>query len=322
MLTYKKAGVDTGLADSLVDYLQKKAPSIGGFAGLYPLRLPGNAEYCLVACTDGVGTKLKLAFALNRHETVGIDLVAMCANDLITCGAKPLFFLDYYATGKLNLETSKRVMSGILEGCRQARSVLLGGETAEMPGFYPAGAYDLAGFSVGLVARADVIDGAKIFPGDRVLGLPSSGLHSNGFSLARRALSARELRRLGPRLLAPTRIYVSQIQKLQDAFRKAGHLILGMAHITGSGIPGNLPRVLPRGCKAVLHTRAWRRPALFELIRRRGAIPEPEMWNTFNMGLGMLVVIREQSLPLAQKVLPEAKLVGEIVGGRPGVVLR
>ncbi|MBI5200197.1 MAG: phosphoribosylformylglycinamidine cyclo-ligase, partial [Elusimicrobia bacterium] len=177
MLTYKKAGVDSELADKLVEHLQKKNPAIGGFSGLFPLKFTSPGEYCLVGCTDGVGTKLKVAFLLDKHETIGIDLVAMCVNDLITCGAKPLFFLDYYATAKLDLERSKRVLAGIMEGCRQGQSLLLGGETAEMPGFYKPGEYDLAGFSVGIVPKADVVDGTKIFPGDLVLGLPSSGLH-------------------------------------------------------------------------------------------------------------------------------------------------
>ncbi|MBI3507662.1 MAG: phosphoribosylformylglycinamidine cyclo-ligase [Proteobacteria bacterium] len=322
MLTYKKAGVDTNLADKLVDFIAKKNPTIGGFAGLYPLKFPAGGDYCLVACTDGVGTKLKLAFLLNRHETVGIDLVAMNVNDLITCGAKPLFFLDYYATGKLDLEKSKRVLAGILEGCRQAQSALLGGETAEMPGFYPPGEYDLAGFSVGIVPRAEVIDGTKIFPGDQILGLPSTGFHSNGYSLVRKVFSNAELKLLGPKLLAPTKIYVNDIQRLQAAFKEAGHIILGMAHITGSGIPGNVPRMLHRGCKAVIRKDAWKRPEIFQLLQKKGKVPEAEMWNTFNMGMGMILVVRAESVDLARKVLPEAKLIGEIVSGKPEVVLK
>ncbi len=322
MLTYKKAGVDIDLADRFVEFLQKKSPAIGGFSGLFPLKFTGAGDYCLAACTDGVGTKLKIAFLLDRHETVGIDLVAMCVNDLITCGAKPLFFLDYYATGKLHLERSKRILSGILEGCRQGRLALLGGETAEMPGFYHGGEYDLAGFAVGIVARSEIIDGTKIFPGDLILGLPSSGLHSNGYSLARKALGPRELRRLGPRLLTATRIYVEEIALLQRAFLEAGHIILGMAHITGSGIPGNLPRVLPRGCKAVLHTKAWKVPPLFRLIQEKGGIGEAEMWSTFNMGIGMAIVIRPNSLALALKLLPQARLIGEIIGGKQEVLLK
>lgn len=322
MLTYKKAGVDTELADKLVEHLQKKAPAIGGFSGLFPLKFTGAGEYCLVGCTDGVGTKLKIAFMLDRHETIGIDLVAMCVNDLVVCGAKPLFFLDYYATGKLDLERSKRVLAGVLEGCRLGQSVLLGGETAEMPGFYGKGEYDLAGFSVGIVPRNEVVNGTKIFPGDLVLGLPSSGLHSNGFSLVRRVFKGRDLKKWGPKLLTPTRIYVPEIAALQKGFKEAGHIILGMAHITGAGIPGNLPRVLPRGCKAVLHTKAWKVPQIFQVLQEKGRVPDAEMWNTFNMGIGMCVVIRPNSLQLALKILPEAKLIGEIIGGRPEVLLK
>ncbi|MBI4385865.1 MAG: phosphoribosylformylglycinamidine cyclo-ligase [Elusimicrobia bacterium] len=320
MLTYKKAGVDTARADRLVDFIQKKAPAIGGFAGLYPLRLQDGEDQFLVASTDGVGTKLKIAFLLDRHETVGIDLVAMCVNDLITCGAKPLFFLDYYATGRLDLRKSKRILTGILEGCRQGRLALLGGETAEMPDFYDREEYDLAGFSVGIVARGDVIDGSKIFPGDLLLGLPSSGLHSNGFSLVRKIFSEREMRRLGAELLTPTRIYVEDALRLTSGLRQAGHLVLGMAHITGSGIPGNLPRILRDGCKAVVRKRAWPRPEIFQKLQKRGGVADSEMWNTFNMGIGMIVVIRPGSLALAKKLLPRAHLIGEIVGGKPRVV--
>src|SRR5579883_954301 len=225
-LTYKKSGVNTALADKLVDHIQKKAPAIGGFAGLFPLPIEGDDSYQLVACTDGVGTKLKVAFALDKHDTIGIDLVAMCVNDLITCGAKPLIFLDYYATAKLDLARSKAVLAGIMEGCRRGRSVLLGGETAEMPGFYQKGEYDLAGFSVGLVKRSEVVDGAKIFPGDLLLGLRSSGLHSNGFSLVREVFRGSQLRRWGPKLIAPTRIYVDEVAKLSAGLRQADQIIL------------------------------------------------------------------------------------------------
>ncbi len=318
-MTYKKSGVDTALADRLVDHIAKRSKAIGGFAGLFPLDVNGNGPYDLVACTDGVGTKLKIAFALNRHETVGIDLVAMCVNDLITCGARPLFFLDYYATGRLDLRRSKRVMAGIFEGCRQGRSMLLGGETAEMPGFYPAGEYDLAGFSVGIVPRAEVVDGSKIFPGDLILGLPSSGLHSNGYSLVRKVFRGSILRARGRQLLAPTRIYVPQIQKLQDAFRREGHIILGMAHITGGGLVENVPRILPKGSRAIFHSHAWKIPPIIAEIQERGGVPEAEMWRTFNMGLGLVIVIRPNSLELARETLPEARLVGEITAGRQEV---
>lgn len=324
--TYKKAGVDLSLADTLVEHLHKKAPAIGGFSGLYPLQdvlskgQGGDQDWYLVACTDGVGTKLKIAFELDRHETVGIDLVAMCVNDLITCGARPLVFLDYYATGRLNLAKSKRVMEGILKGLKVARCVLLGGETAEMPGFYPAKEYDLAGFAIGIVHRSEIIDGTKIFPGDLLLGLPSSGLHSNGFSLVRKLFKKRDLRHWGRKLLTPTRIYVPEMDALKKAFREEGHILLGLAHITGGGLTENIPRILPRGCKAVLHTKSWKVPSIFKVLKERGGVPETEMRRTFNMGIGMVAAIRPNSLSAALKALPEARLIGEVIGGRPGVV--
>ncbi len=321
-LTYRKSGVNITLADKLVDHIQKKAPAIGGFAGLFPLDLNGEGPYHLVACTDGVGTKLKIAFALNKHETIGIDLVAMCVNDLITCGAKPLIFLDYYATGKLDLERSKRIMTGILAGCSLGRSALLGGETAEMPGFYPPGEYDLAGFSVGIVKQSDIIDGSKIFPGDLLLGLRSSGLHSNGFSLVRQIFKGGLLKKWGPKLLTPTRIYVDEIMKLKEGLRQKGQIILGLSHITGGGLVENVPRILPKGCRAVFRTGAWTIPPVFSEIQKRGHVSNTEMWRTFNMGIGMVIVVRPSSLLLAQKLLPEATLIGEIIKGKNEVELR
>ena len=322
MLTYKKSGVNIALADKLVQHIKKKSPAIGGFAGLFPLELNGGGPYSLVACTDGVGTKLKVAFTLNRHNTVGIDLVAMCVNDLITCGAKPLLFLDYYATGKLSMSISKQILAGITEGCRMGGLALLGGETAEMPGFYPKGEYDLAGFSVGIVERSKVIDGTKIFPGDLLLGLPSSGLHANGFSLVRKAFGPRHLKKRGKELLTPTRIYVPEISKLSESFKKEGHIILGLSHITGGGIVGNLPRILPKRCRAVIWRDGWTVPSLFGEIQTKGRVPERDMWKTFNMGIGMIIVIRPNTLSLAQKILPEARLIGEIVSGKTEVVLQ
>ncbi|MBI5630639.1 MAG: phosphoribosylformylglycinamidine cyclo-ligase [Elusimicrobia bacterium] len=322
MLTYKKAGVDIDLADKLVDFIQKKAPAIGGFAGLFPLPIKAEEPHYLVACTDGVGTKLKIAFELGRHETVGIDLVAMCVNDLVTCGAKPLIFLDYYATGKLDLKRSKAVMSGILEGCRQGHSLLLGGETAEMPGFYPSGEYDLAGFSVGIVKKSEIIDGHKIFPGDLLLGLPSSGFHSNGFSLVRKIFKGPLLKKRGAELIVPTRIYVDDIQRLSKGLAQSGDIILGLSHITGGGLVENVPRFLPKGCKAVFHQSAWKVPPIFRELQEIGQVPESEMWRTFNMGIGMVAVIRPGCLPLARKFLPEAKLIGEIVKGKAEVQIK
>ncbi len=315
-LTYKKSGVDIDLADKLVDHIARKAPAIGGFAGLFPLDLDGSGPFEMVACTDGVGTKLKLAFALDKHDTIGIDLVAMSVNDLVCCGAKPLIFLDYYATGKLHLNRSKKIIAGIMEGCRRGRCVLLGGETAEMPGMYAEGEYDLAGFAVGIVKRSEVIDGSKIYPGDLILGLPSSGLHSNGYSLARQVFKGKDLKKWGKTLLAPTRIYVDEVQALQAAFRKAERIILGLSHVTGGGLVENVPRILPRGRKAVFRRDAWKRPTVFGEIQKRGRVPEKEMWRTFNMGIGLVIVIRPDSLDLAKRILPEARLIGEIVDGK------
>ena len=315
-LTYLKSGVNIDLADKLVDHIQSKAPAIGGFADLFPLDLDGDGPWELVACTDGVGTKLKLAFALDKHDTIGIDLVAMSVNDLICCGAKPLIFLDYYATGRLHLRRSKKIIAGIMEGCRRGRCVLLGGETAEMPGMYPKDEYDLAGFAVGIVKRKDVIDGSKIYPGDLILGLPSSGLHSNGYSLARRVFKGRDLPRFGKALLAPTRIYVDEVTALKQALRAEEGIILGLSHITGGGLVENVPRILPRGRKAVFRKNAWKPNPLFREIQRRGNVPEKEMWRTFNMGIGLVIVIRPDSLAVAQKALPEARLIGEIFAGK------
>ncbi len=315
-LTYRKSGVNIDLADKLVDHIQAKAPAIGGFAGLFPLDLDDDGPWELVACTDGVGTKLKLAFALDKHDTIGIDLVAMSVNDLVCCGAKPLIFLDYYATGKLKLATSKKIIGGIMEGCRMGRCVLLGGETAEMPGMYPKNEYDLAGFAVGIVKRSEVIDGSKIYPGDLILGLPSSGLHSNGYSLARQVFKGKDLKKWGKQLLTPTRIYVDEVLSLKKALRAKEQIILGLSHITGGGLVENVPRILPRGRKAIFRKDAWRQPAIFGEIQRRGNVPDKEMWRTFNMGLGLVIVIRPDSLEAALKALPEARVVGEIVAGK------
>lgn len=321
-LDYKKSGVHIDLADRLVDFIQKRAPAIGGFSGLFPLKIPGAKGYRLVASTDGVGTKLKIAFALNRHETVGIDLVAMCVNDLITCGGVPLFFLDYYASSRLDLKKSQKILSGILEGCRQGKMVLLGGETAEMPGFYSAGEYDLAGFSVGIVHQKDLIDGSSIRPGDKILALPSSGLHSNGFSLARKIFSGRRMKKWGEELLRPTRIYVEDLARLSEGLKKRGQKILGLAHITGGGLIENVPRILPKNCRAVFDRGSWDPPEIFSEIRRLGHISESEMSRTFNMGIGMIAVLRPEALLSALKILPGSFGVGEIVKGKTGAEIR
>jgi phosphoribosylformylglycinamidine cyclo-ligase len=304
-LSYREAGVDIDAGEELVRRIKPLAErtriaeqlgSIGGFAGL--CALPGGMkEPVLVSGTDGVGTKLKIAFAANVHHTIGIDLVAMCVNDIATSGARPLFFLDYYATGKLEVDVGERVIEGIAEGCKQAGCALLGGETAELPGFYAGGEYDLAGFAVGVVERSDIIDGSKVAVGDVVLGVSSSGLHSNGYSLARKALLERgglaldstpaELgESLADALLRPTRIYVKAIQ----AAIAAGP-VHSLCHITGGGLPENLPRVLPAGIALELTTSSWERPKIFELVQRLGSVDDAEMFRTFNMGLGLVLCV-------------------------------
>ncbi len=322
MTTYKKSGVDIKLADKFTEFLERKSKAIGGFAGL--LSIPETrGEYSLVASTDGVGTKLKLAFLLDRHDTIGIDLVAMCVNDLVCCGARPMLFLDYYATGRLDLARSKKIIEGILEGCRQGESALLGGETAEMPGFYQAGEYDLAGFSVGIVRNSEVIDGRKVRPGDVLVGLPSTGFHSNGFSLVRKVLGDKKLlEKYAARLLTPTKIYVKDVNRLRAALRRQGHDVLALAHITGSGIPGNLPRVLPKGMGALVLKKSWEVPPIMREIQRLGAIPERDMWDSFNMGLGMIAVMRPAAAKTALRTLKGAVVVGEIVKGKNEVIVR
>ena len=320
MTTYKKSGVDVKLSDKFTEFLQKRSKAIGGFAGLFPVAETGG-RYSIVASTDGVGTKLKLAFLLDKHDTIGIDLVAMCVNDLLCCGARPAIFLDYYATGKLDLERSKKIIEGILEGCRQGESVLLGGETAEMPGFYQPGEYDLAGFSVGIADNEKLIDGSRIKPGDVLIGLKSSGFHSNGYSLIRAALGRGLLKKYARELLTPTRIYVKDIGRLRAALKKEGQDILGLAHITGSGIPGNLERVLSKKVNAVVDRAGWKVPPLMRIVQKAGSIPEREMWDAFNMGIGMIAVVRKGAARTALKSLKGAMLVGGIVKGNGKVIL-
>ena len=322
MTTYKKSGVDIKLADKFTEFLEKKSKAIGGFAGL--LSIPETrGEYSLVASTDGVVTKLKLAFLLDRHDTIGIDLVAMCVNDLVCCGARPMLFLDYYATGRLDLARSKKIIDGILEGCRQGESVLLGGETAEMPGFYQPGEYDLAGFSVGIVKNSEVLDGRKVRAGDVLIGLPSTGFHSNGFSLVRKVLDdKRLLKKYAARLLTPTKIYVKDINRLRAALKREKQGVLALAHITGSGIPGNLPRVLPKHLGAVVMKDSWKVPSIMREIQRLGNIPEADMWDSFNMGLGMIAAVRPAAVKTALKTLKGSMVIGEAVKGRNEVVLK
>lgn len=318
MSTYKKAGVDIVAGDKFADFIATKAKGIGGFAGLFAD--PANKDYSLVASTDGVGTKLKLAFMLAKHDTIGIDLVAMCVNDLVVCGARPLFFLDYYATGKLDLKTSKEIIAGILDGCKQAGAALLGGETAEMPGFYQKGEYDLAGFSVGIVKNSEIIDGRNIKPGDILLALPSSGFHSNGYSLVRHVFG-KELKKYAKDLIKPTKIYVKDILKLKAALEKVKMPILGMAHITGSGLPGNIPRFLPKGTAAYMDMGSWKVPSIMKTLQKKGKISDKEMYDTFNMGLGMVICVKPQAVKAAKKALPELIEVGCILKGKQEVIL-
>ena len=301
-LSYRDAGVDIDRGNELVTRIRRIADDtprkgviagLGGFGALFELPLGRYRQPVLVSGTDGVGTKIMLAIAHDRHDTIGIDLVAMCVNDIVTLGAEPLFFLDYLATGRLDVGVAERVVAGIGRGCSLAGTALVGGETAEMPGMYGDGDYDLAGFCVGIAERDAIIDGARVAPGDEVVAIASSGPHSNGYSLIRRILEAsgddldRDIAgvRLVDALLAPTRIYAASVLALpRDGDVRA------IAHVTGGGIVENLPRVLPRGTRAVIDAASWRRPAVFEWIQDAGGIADDEMWRTFNCGVGMLLV--------------------------------
>ena len=338
-ITYKDAGVDIEAGNHFVDLIKpmvKKTArpevlaDIGGFGGLFSLNSSKYQRPVLVSATDGVGTKLKLAFQLDQHDTVGIDLVAMCVNDIIVQGAEPLFFLDYLATAKLLPEKAVDIVKGIAEGCQQANCALLGGETAEMPGMYHNDDYDLAGFSVGIVDNEKIIDGSSITKGDHVIGIASTGLHSNGFSLARKVLlETMNLdlhaipegfdKPLGEILLTPTRIYVKSILNLIRDFE-----IKGIAHITGGGLIENIPRVLPKHCKAVIKKDSWEKPQIFEMLRAGGNIPEEEMYRTFNYGIGMVLIVSPQDsediIGRLAGMEDEAFLIGEIVQSEEAVV--
>ncbi|HET6369856.1 MAG TPA: phosphoribosylformylglycinamidine cyclo-ligase [Nitrospiria bacterium] len=332
-ITYKAAGVDIDAGDRFVQMISPLVRStlrpevlgdIGGFSGLFKLNVKKYKEPVLVSGTDGVGTKLKVAFMANRHDTVGIDLVAMCVNDVIVTGAEPLFFLDYFATGKLVPEQSVEVLKGVAEGCRQAGCALIGGETAEMPSFYSDGEYDLAGFAVGVVDRSRIIDGKKIRPGDRLVGIPSSGLHSNGYSLVRKivfdrmGLAIRDTlptgKRVDDELLIPTRIYAKLLTALARRVK-----IKGAAHITGGGITENLPRVLPPGCAAKVHRGSWPVRPIFALLQEEGRIETDEMYRDFNMGVGMILVVANEDLTTllsaASALKEDVFVIGEIVSG-------
>jgi phosphoribosylformylglycinamidine cyclo-ligase len=338
-LTYRDAGVDIDAGDDLVEAIKPIAArtqrpgvlaGIGGFGAMFQIPPDTYRNPVLVSSTDGVGTKLKLAIELNRHDTIGIDLVGMCVNDVVVQGAEPLFFLDYFATGKLDNAVAKRVISGIGEGCHQAGAALIGGETAEMPGMYTAGDYDLAGFCVGVVERDKIIDGSAVKPKDVVIGIASSGAHSNGYSLVRRVIEHTRARldeafsggTLGDALLAPTRIYVQSLLALIRALP-----VHACAHITGGGIPGNLPRVLPNGTRAIVHAGAWKRPAVFDWLQRGGNIEDGEMYRTFNCGLGMMVVLdashADAAIALLAQLGETAFRVGSIEAhtGEPEVVI-
>ncbi|XP_024996463.1 phosphoribosylformylglycinamidine cyclo-ligase, chloroplastic [Cynara cardunculus var. scolymus] len=314
-LTYKEAGVDIDAGSELVRRIAKMAPGIGGFGGLFPL-----GDSYLVAGTDGVGTKLKLAFETGIHDTIGIDLVAMSVNDIITSGAKPLFFLDYFATSHLDVDLAEKVIKGIVNGCQQSDCALLGGETAEMPDFYANGEYDLSGFAVGIVKKESVINGKNISVGDVLIGLPSSGVHSNGFSLVRRVLARSSLSlkdklpgesiTLGEALMAPTVIYVKQVL---DIISKGG--IKGIAHITGGGFTDNIPRVFPKGLGALVYEDSWPVPPVFKWIQKAGMIEDAEMKRTFNMGIGMVLVASKEA---AERILNEGETayrIGEVISG-------
>ncbi len=311
-LTYASAGVNIEAGNEVVQRIKSHVArtripgvlgGIGGFGGLFQPDLQGYSEPVFVSGTDGVGTKLKLAFQLNKHDTVGIDLVAMCVNDVLCGGAKPLFFLDYFATGKLEPQVAEAVVQGISDGCVQAGCALIGGETAELPGFYEAGEYDLAGFCVGLVDKPKIIDGTTIAPGDVILGLPSSGLHSNGFSLARKVLEPLGYETidsslncaLGEAMLEPTRIYVKPVLSLLESV-----LVKGMVHITGGGFYENIPRVMPQNTRAVIHRKSWPVLPLFQMMQEEANIAEREMFTTFNMGIGFILIVAAHAVQNAK----------------------
>lgn len=327
-LTYKNAGVDIDAGNALVDRIKQVAKAtsrpevMGGLGGFGALcQLPsGYKEPVLVSGTDGVGTKLKLAMELGMHDDIGIDLVAMCVNDLVVCGAEPLFFLDYYATGKLNVDVAERVVTGIGKGCQLSGCALTGGETAEMPGMYNGDDYDLAGFCVGVVEKSDIIDGTKVSSEDVLIGLKSSGPHSNGYSLIRKVLEVssgasldRELegKPLAQHLMAPTRIYVKSLLQLQKELP-----IHAMAHITGGGLPENLPRVIPEGCRAVIDSNSWEIPAVFRFLQEQGNIEPFELYRTFNCGIGMVISVpaehKDQALERLSEMGEDALVIGHI----------
>lgn len=341
-MDYKKAGVDIEAGYRSVELMKKHIAStmrkevltdIGGFSGAFSMEAFKNMEQpTLVSGTDGVGTKLKLAFELDKHDTVGIDCVAMCVNDIACAGGEPLFFLDYIACGKNEPEKIAQIVSGVAEGCKQSNAALIGGETAEMPGFYPVDEYDLAGFAVGVVDRKDMITGKTIAKGDVLVGIASSGIHSNGFSLVRKVFDIEKTnlnktfeslggKTLGETLLAPTIIYVKALRSVKEG----GITIKGCSHITGGGFYENIPRMLPEGVHAVVKKDSYEVPAIFKLIAEKGDIAEQMMYNTFNMGLGMVIGVDPADVDKTMKLLKEAGekayIVGELTEGEKGVTL-
>jgi len=316
MITYKKAGVDVDAGNELVQRIKKLSPVIGGFAGLFPMPKKGLKRPQLVGCTDGVGTKLKIAFLAGRHDTVGIDLVAMNVNDLLCCGARPLFFLDYFACGKLDVDVAEQVVQGIVNGCDQASCTLLGGETAEMPGFYAPGEYDLAGFAVGVVDKSKVIDGHTVRPGDVVFGVPSSGLHANGYSLVRKVFPEADLQKRWNEFLTPTTIYVKSLRPLIE---RPKAILKAVAHITGGGFIDNIPRVIPAGLQVRIHARSWPVPELFQEIQNRAGLPDEEMFRTLNMGIGLVLVVSPKNAPEVEKRLRPVYAIGVVEEGSKGI---
>jgi phosphoribosylformylglycinamidine cyclo-ligase len=340
-INYKKAGVDIEAGDQAVESIKNLAgltfrpevlQGIGGFGGLFAPNLSNANEPVLVAGCDGVGTKLKLAFAVDRHDTIGIDCVAMCVNDILVQGAEPLFFLDYLAVGKMDPLLVESIVSGLVSGCRESGCALLGGETAEMPGFYPPGEYDLAGFAVGMVSRGSLVDGSAIKKGDLIIGLASSGMHSNGFSLARRILLEEATLKLtdyqsafestlSDELLKPTTIYVRPVLSLLKNCP-----VKGMAHITGGGLVGNLPRILPAGLAAEIDITSWPGQKIFEVIADLGSISRAEMYNVFNMGIGFVLVVPETEAAGIIRHFTEFQLqaysIGRITAGEREVILK
>ena len=333
MKAYQKAGVDLAAADEAVELLKPLAKrtlrpevlsGLGGFGGLFALNQSKYKNPVLVSGTDGVGTKLKLAFELDNHETIGIDLVAMCVNDILVQGAEPLFFLDYLACGKLFPQKVEAVVKGISEGCLQSGCALLGGETAEMPGMYKTAEYDLAGFAVGAVEREKLIDGSKIEAGNVLLGLASSGVHSNGFSLVHRILAENSqslnsnlpgtAETIGEALLTPTRIYVKSILKLLEVVD-----VRGMSHITGGGLPGNVPRMLPENAVAEIDKSAWPDLPIFSFLRKESGLPDEELFPVFNMGIGFVICVPESAEKIAKEILQQngetVYRIGQIVSG-------